>query len=190
MFKTALLTSLVAVTSAVFLNEGPSDRQSLVNGYRNWKLATTKPQDMSPAMMLSCIGPTKWDSPPNPHAPRIFVVFVNRAGEKAMLAKGRVEFPDGTVIVKEKYKRSSITGSPDYRHIEHDATKLKGKGPELMTVMAKRNGKWEYFALDPKGKVIEGDTEYCASCHKGNAENDHVFRPYVEGAATAPRVWR
>jgi hypothetical protein len=131
---------------------------------------------MTPALMLSCIGPSKWDQSPNPHISRIFEVYVNKIGEKAMFTKGKGNFPVGTVIVKEKRPRSD--------------DKSKVLPLELATVMVKRGAdKWEYFALDAKGRIQKGDTGYCADCHLDNKENDYVWRNYIPGASQIPRKW-
>lgn len=190
----ALLLVFVGIFSVLATAQGGDERERRVSDYRNWPMVTATPVDMSPSMALSCIGPSKWDSAPNPHVPRVFLVFVNRVGEKAMRQKGRTVFPDGTVIVKEKHARQRFV---DPAHmgafsppVKVDVQTLRKLKPELVTVMEKIKGKWRYFALGPDGKVIAGDTAYCGSCHEGNKRNDFVFRNYVPGAELAPFEFR
>jgi len=180
--------TVVAFSSLAF---HPADkRQGLFINYRSWTKATERPQDMSPSMALSCVGPRKWDTNGNPHWPKVFVVYVNKAGEKAMKQKGSTKFPDGTVIVKEKYPRPPIFGGkePDLRPV--DTQKLLKQKPELLTVMVKADGKWDYFAVGADGKVQDGDSSKCRSCHEYMKENDYAFRPYFEGAAAPTGPWR
>lgn len=180
---------LLALGSTATLLPTAGDQTALIKGYRGWKLATTKPQDMTPQLALSCAMQSKWNSPPNPHVPRVFVVYVNKAGEKAMLDTRAKSYPDDTVIVKEKYIRSQVSRKDEPYSTSVDPAKLKKAKPELVTVMVKRDGKWEYFAIGNDGKLIKGDTKHCQSCHLANKENDFVFRPYVTGAAQ-PRYRR
>lgn len=181
---------LLLVTGTLIVGfTNPNDPMAQVKGYRKWHRVTENPVDMSPRIALSCIGPTTWDQSPNPHVPKVFLVYVNKIGQKAMEAKGIPNFPDGTVIVKEKYSRNVPIDEP-FGRSQEDTKALLKKRPELCTVMAKTDGKWQYFALDSNGKLMEGDTKYCAKCHEVNSKNDFVFRPYVPEAALAPRVWR
>jgi len=135
-------------------------------GYQKWKLVTPTPLDMSPALALLCRSALVTEVE-NPHNPRVFRVFVNKAGEKAMMKRGRGNFPDGTVIVKEKYPRKS---------------KLDPKSFELATIMLKMDGVWHYSMIGPDRKPTRADEQVCMKCHRVNKKNDYVFRPYVKGA--------
>ena len=87
-----------------------------------------------------------------------------------MLEQSNPNFPEGSVIVKEK---------------------LPGKAsqePELLTVMIKRakgfnptSGDWEYMVVDGTGTTVQarGKLENCQSCHTGNSRTDYVFRSYL-----------
>jgi len=180
--QTALLlvvfgSGLVAAT--VGTRETEDARLKLVKDYRKWNLVTASPEDMSPAMVTSCTGPAQWDRDPNPHFPRVFLVFVNQVGKKAMLKQGKTHFPDGTVIVKEKHPRDPGGKKEAWTSLNLMTEDLLKSTPELVTVMAKRKGKWEYFAVDSSGKIMDGDVAYCGKCHEAKRENDYVFRPYV-----------
>ena len=158
-----------------------------LRSYRTWSLVTPDPIDMTPAIMVSCIGPSSWDSDPkNPHSPRIFRVFVNGKGRSEMRkahgpeARGSVpRFPVGTMIVKEKFAKTQTEGDL--------GMKLKpGVKPELLTAMVKRekgfdssNGDWEYLVLDGAMKRSErNEIRHCQSCHQSRKDRDYVFGAY------------
>ncbi|MBS1714441.1 MAG: cytochrome P460 family protein [Armatimonadetes bacterium] len=158
---------------------GSEARLDAIKGYRSWKQATTGPQDMTPAMALSCVGPRPQDQSPNPHNRKVFMVYVNAAGAKVMMDRGKKTFPDGTVIVKEKYDRKALERKDAAMWDPVDTSKVKGLKPELLTVMAKKNGRWTYYAVDAAGKVMNGDVSACIKCHDTVKGEDYVFRPYV-----------
>lgn len=158
-----------------------------IKDYRNWHRATTNPMDMSPIMAMSCVGPPPWqNSAANPHSRKIFLVYVNSIGKAAMMKKGMSVFPNGTVIVKEKFDRGEDKRKPYYEWKSVSGQQIKkivaGK-PELLTVMYKEKGVWNYFAVSEDGKELKGDTAYCGKCHNTAKEQDFVFRSeYVPGA--------
>ena len=87
------------------------------------------------------------------------------------------KFPEGTVLVKEKY--AAVTGGE----------------PELMTIMIKREkgfnpkgGDWEYAVADGKGTAIRerGKIAECQSCHASRKKQDFVFRTYRPGGPKNP----
>lgn len=182
--KAALLVGLAVLIGSVLVGLAPV-RPPDIQNYRSWSLATDRPEDMSPRLMLSCVGPRKWDSSPNPHIPRVFLVYVNPIGAKAMKAKNKVAFPDGTVIVKEKYPRIASLDAA----VRLDIKQVQNGKPELLTVMAKNGGKWTYWAYGQDGKLMEGDSIYCQKCHESAKDADFVFRPYVPGAPSIPGGW-
>lgn len=108
--------------------------------------------------------------------PKVFDVYVNEVGRKAMLRLDDGGFPVGTVIVKRKFDRSALAPAPT-----RDAQrKLKpGAKPELLTIMHKTQSGWTYSAANGNGKPLGGDTQYCATCHQTAKDADFVFRPYV-----------
>lgn len=161
-----------------------SDR---IKNYRSWHQATRTPVDMTPRMAMSCVGPPPWqNSAANPHSRKIFLVYVNPIGKAAMMTKGKSVFPNGTVIVKEKFDRGVDPDSRPYDlHSVSDrqVKKIVAGKPELLTVMYKEKGVWNYFAVSADGKELKGDTAYCGKCHDTAKEQDFVFRSeYVPGA--------
>lgn len=107
-----------------------------------------------------------------PHRQRSYLVYVNSVGKMAMLAKGSLTYPVGTIIVKEKFRMVS------------------GKGPlpkpELLTVMIKGkagsspgSGDWTFLVANPDGSVVESRVYHCIGCHK--EQKGWVFRRYPVG---------
>lgn len=132
-------------------------REAQVKGYRSWKRVTSNGVDMSPAIAVSCVGPRTWDQHPNPHVAKVFLVYVNKAGQSAMSKVGKTQFPDGTVIVKEKYTRPPVWGENAPLVVATGYKALQKSRPELLTVMAKKDGEWDFYAVGADGKVLEGD---------------------------------
>jgi Cytochrome P460 len=102
------------------------------------------------------------------HAGNWCHIYVNEAGLKTMQS-GEGEYPEGTVIVKQKY---------------HDATL---KDIELHTVMKKmrpgydpEHGDWEYAVIsgNAKKEYSRGRTDTCITCHAAYAKTDYVTRLY------------
>lgn len=93
-------------------------------------------------------------------------VYVNPVGHPAFISEGPTEFPEGSVIVREK-----ISGKQPLT-------------PELLTVMVKRGknfnpagSDWEYMVLDGAGSLVlsRGKLGACNSCHSRKKEADFVF---------------
>jgi Cytochrome P460 len=143
-----------------------------IAGYRNWSKVNPEPLRMADRTAFLCAAPAAVPpaDPKNPHTNKYITVYVNDLGRKAMLEQKSPDFPEGSVIVKEKLSERS---SP---------------APELLTVMIKRgqgfnpaSGDWEYMALDGTGTRVlaEGKLENCQSCHSAKPETDYVFRTYL-----------
>lgn len=150
------------------------DAGSAVRDYRSWTLVTAQPVDMAPAIAMSCVGPGPITrDPKNPHTSAVFQVWVNQKGKSAMLAKTPKPFPVGSIIVKEKFERSSA------RFDEKTV-------PDLLTVMIKRekgfdpdNGDWQYATTKSARQQLNFERlGYCADCHRHQKTTDYVFRAY------------
>ena len=94
-------------------------------------------------------------------------VYVNPVGHPAFISERPTEFPEGSVIVREK-----ISGKEPLT-------------PELLTAMVKRakgfnpaSNDWEYMVLDGAGASVlsRGKLDSCDSCHSKQRETDFVFR--------------
>lgn len=165
-----------------------------LKAYRSWTCVTPQAVDMAPAIAMSCVGPASWDADPkNPHLRKRFKVWVNPVGRATMAkptmrevkpgewAPVPVNFPEGTVIVKEKYDAMLEWQKPGAQKVRPLPIK-----PELLTIMLKgkpgskpRTGDWTYLVADAQLKKIDLSQETrCASCHAAKATTDYIFRGY------------
>ncbi|MEI8281515.1 MAG: cytochrome P460 family protein [Armatimonadota bacterium] len=151
--------------------KGPPTTLQLVSGYTEWTKANNVPVRLSSYLDGLCVALPQKEidalHAANPHLDRFIQVYVNSAGEKAMMKNGT--FPVGSVIVKEK-------------HDGEDGAIL------LSTVMIKREkgynpkcGDWQFAAIDGFTTKItaDGKLESCMSCHMQRSEQDFVFRSYI-----------
>ena len=141
--------------------------------HNTWIQVNAEPYRMSPAVAAMC-APVVLSEPMssrNPHAAAFITVYVNKVGREAMFAQQAERFPEGSIIVKEKFK------SPDDRK------------PLLYTIMRKRNagynpkvGDWEFSVVGADGTQLQsvGKLEKCQGCHVSKSESDFVYRPYVK----------
>jgi hypothetical protein len=146
---------------------------SAISGYKSWVRVNPKPLKLPAALNVLCAAPApagRIDASNNPHRQKYFTVYVNEVGQQAMTGQATPQFPQGSIIVKEKLPDENATA------------------PELLTVMIKReagfnpqNGDWEYLVFNGTATKIEGrgKLESCQSCHAMNKATDYVFRSYL-----------
>lgn len=174
-------TTLPAVCTAAWQQPKPvenvaataqTSQQTVFAAYRTWRRINPKPVMMDVQAAMRCAGPTPEQAKrtaDSPHFPKYITVYVNRAGQDAMLHERILHFPTRTVIVKEK------------RNLPDDKT------PELMTVMMKQpvgydpaHGDWEYAVMNTHGKIeAQGKLAKCQNCHDQQKNVDYVFKGYV-----------
>ena len=141
-----------------------------------WTQVNVDPYYISAAVDTLCRAPTRGDyeseRKQNPHAATYITVYVNNAGREAMFSKEPRQFPEGSVIIKEKMGNSA-----------------EGRVPLLYTLMIKRGpgynpevGDWEFSVASGDGARIEasGKLENCQKCHVAKPDSDFVFRPYLK----------
>lgn len=174
--------SLVAGTWALQQTYKPNLKDA-IKGYQKWEKVTVKPVDMAPSLALSCAGPRQWNQSPNPHVKYVFHVYVNKTGLNAFKKPGETTFPEGSIIVKEKYDSGRKADVMDISPVD-----ITGKKPVLLTVMRKGKkgsspdtGDWEFMSAT--GDLKKTDTlekAKCVSCHvKYATKGDLVFRDYA-----------
>ena len=151
----------------------PDNSVKEIAGYRAWFKVNRTPQVMEARTALDCAAPTaglRIYGADNPHHDKFITVYVNEIGRPAMMEQAKPNFPEGSVIVKEKLPDKS------------------SQTPELLTVMIKRgkgfnneSGDWEYMVVDGNGTKVEaqGKLEKCQGCHQANPQKDYVFRTYL-----------
>jgi Cytochrome P460 len=140
--------------------------------YRKWTLVNPVPVKMERAVAQLCAAAAA--IPRNPHQDKFISVYVNETGRRAMMLQLVPEFPQGSMIVKEKLSTSD------------------SQSPELLTAMIKRekgynpqSGDWEYLVLDGTARKItrRGKLASCSSCHLGYEKTDYVTRTYLSDEA-------
>jgi hypothetical protein len=145
----------------------------LIVGYQQWTRVNPKPAVLPSQIAIQCARPTFQQQEieeNNPHRDKFVVVYVNDIGKDAMMKEKKPKFPEGSIIVKEKY--------PAVDHV----------APELLTVMRKReagynqkNGDWEYMVFDGAATkvLVRGKLEPCQGCHLMHEQTDFVSRNYL-----------
>jgi hypothetical protein len=171
-----LVAGIVLVALAVRRTEGAKDEfrfdAAKLKDRTTWIQVNAEPYQM-PAAVAALCAPVVLSAPAgqNPHVSAYITVYVNKVGREAMFAKQAQRFPEGSIIVKEKYS------TPEDRK------------PLLYTIMRKRGtgynpkvGDWEFSIVGSNGTQVQasGKLENCQSCHLGKSEADFVFRPYVK----------
>ena len=147
-----------------------------ITGYRSWRKATPVPALYDAQVAAMCAPSTQQPVARGPHTDKFILVYVNETGRQALLQQRTPDFPEGSIVVKEKLPDAS------------------GRSPELLTVMLKRgkgfnpaSGDWEFAVLDgAANRVLEqGKLENCAACHNTKKEVGFVFRSYLTPDAKA-----
>ena len=169
--------TLLVVLLAVRRSEGAKDEfrfdAATLKDRTTWIQVNAELYQMSPPVAAMCapaalLDPRRKD----PHSASYITVYVNKVGREAMFAKQPQKFPQGSVIVKEKFRTPS-----------------EDRKPLLYTIMRKREvgynpklGDWEFSVVGPDGTQLQeiGRLENCESCHKGQSHSDFVYRPYVK----------
>lgn len=177
-FVAALILLGLALTFArspssanVKITDDPNS--NVISGYKSWTRINPKPLMLPAALSILCAAPSatgRIDASSNPHRQKYFTVYVNDVGQQAMTGQAKPQFPQGSIIVKEKLPDETASA------------------PELLTVMIKReagfnpqSGDWEYLVFDGTATKIaaRGKLESCQSCHAANKATDYVFRSYL-----------
>jgi len=139
-----------------------------------WNRVNDEPYYLTQNLAIQCAAPTAADykrqRENNPHKSAFITVYVNNDGKDAMFTQQSPRFPQGSVIVKEKFE--SKDGKPVLYTIMRK--REAGYNPEL--------GDWEFSVVGANGTEVlaKGKLENCQSCHVGEGTSDFVFRDYVK----------
>ena len=176
-FFTALVAGGLCASTVA---EGPAIDLGGLTPSEGWVRINARPFRISAAVEILCrrVQPNEIEHAraQNPHATAYVTVYVNRAGADSMSA-AHPEFPEGSVIVKQKYYSEEPPASID--------------GASLYTVMIKRGagynpsvGDWEFAVVAGDGKRVEsrGKLSACMACHESQPRTDYVYRTYREMA--------
>ena len=161
------LTSLSNSARAV----GPTDSTNEIEGYRTWARVNSNPYLMNARAATACAPSMPLPAgAKNPHQDKFVTVYVNDIGRQAMLEMKSPNFPEGSIIVKEKLDLPA------------------SEAPELLTVMLKRgkgynpdSGDWEFMVTDGAGTTVRarGKLDNCQTCHMSRPKTDYIFRTYL-----------
>lgn len=177
-----------------------ADKQELpaidISDYKSWTKVTKEPHLTNGQMIMSCI---PVPIPDDPHSPKptltvppndkgtevIFEselgkqelyryayihIYVNEIGEPSLLKDAKPNFPEGSIIVKERH------------------SSWESKTADYITVMRKlpagtkpETGDWQYlvYAQDAKTELIKHNLPDCMSCHAQWKDTDYVSREYL-----------
>lgn len=94
----------------------------------------------------------------------LYVVTYHNAKVTQAMKRHTLPLPNGSIIVKENRPQPTAK-------------------PVVLTVMAKRNGRWYWLDVTPSGEVAEIDGKAlqgthvpsCQTCHARRSSNDDVF---------------
>ncbi|MBA3767066.1 MAG: hypothetical protein H0W99_08785, partial [Acidobacteria bacterium] len=100
-------------------SDEPEQVLTRLSKYKTWTLVNPSPVNMEPAVAALC-APPALPLPASPHRNKFISVYVNDVGQRAMMTRLHPEFPQGSLIVKEKLSNRD------------------SQAPELLTAMFKR----------------------------------------------------
>jgi len=180
-------TFLCVFTFSTFADD--QEIASIVKSYESkLEKLTPKPILVNSGIFVLCRLPSLKDlkkvrdKENGPHFSTYISIYVDKE-EAAALKNKSAKLPVGTVIVKKKSKA--------VKHKTLDGT-ISGK--EGLGGMIKRdagydlkNGDWEYFYQDKKGKLSTGKLKNCIECHQKAKQTDYVFRAWKDYIETAEK---
>ena len=173
LFVSMAVLSSKPSSSAVVMRSDEGVANKIIAGYKQWTQVNAEPHAVLSRLSLQCSRPTAAQisiEKQNPHLDKFVVVFVNGIGKAAMMEQKLPNFPEGSVIVKEKLQTKDSLS------------------PELLTVMRKRGpgydpqrGNWEYMVFDGAGQSLQasGKLEKCQASPLSEKATDYVSRIYL-----------
>lgn len=147
--------------------------------YTGWSTLTEKPVHTNMRAMLDCRAPrpfrlnadgTSPESVDSPHHIPALRYFASKEFAPAVI-EGKSPYPVGTTIVKEKLSNP------------------EAEKPFAVAAMIKRekgydpdHGDWEYVytTLGENPETQRGKISSCIACHRIKAEQDYLYRTYLE----------
>lgn len=173
LFVSIVVSSSKPSSSEVVMRSDEGVANKIIAGYKQWTQVNAEPHAVVSRLAILCGRPTAAQisiEEQNPHLDKFVVVFVNGIGKAAMMEQKLPNFPEGSVIVKEKLPTKD------------------SMSPELLTVMRKREpgydpdkGNWEYMVFDGAGQTLQasGKLENCQGCHIQHRATDYISRIYL-----------
>lgn len=164
-----------AVTNPNVRPTEASEAKDIVQEYIQWKPLFETARNVSMELMTLCRLMTKQEEAylGSEHGQRFVQVYANPIAAPAITVVGKRVFPEGSVIVKEKWDR-------DPRLALNDKN-LRPIGQGIMVKRGKSfnaaSGDWEYMYVDETGTITRDQTQlqHCIACHSANQTGDSIF---------------
>lgn len=140
----------------------PITAEEVIAKYATFQRVTPRQFYVNPALSALCRGPSPDEIAEarikhGIHAVTAIHVFMNDAAEAAFV-KASGDYPEGSVVVKEKWGGLGIGGMIK-RHAGYDPL----------------NGNWEYLYFEKGSPLQSGKIQSCGNCHSTTRKTDHVF---------------
>jgi Cytochrome P460 len=105
----------------------------------------------------------------NPHRNKFVHIYVSPGEETAMRTPSGI-FPEGTVVLKEKFSDATGTNTEQFTGM---VKREPGYNPEC--------GDWEFFVLpgDASGISERGKIQNCMECHEEYKNDDFIAKSYM-----------
>jgi hypothetical protein len=175
----AACESPLASLTATPANEDAAEK--IVREYSGWTKMFDEARAIAMGLMVMCRMMTDEEQAfvNSEHGQAYVQVYANPTGAATMQQQGARVFPEGSVIVKEKWGIEA--GNPN----DDSSAKRTGLG-----IMVKREkdfnaqvGDWEYLYMDEAGTIHRDQKklQHCIACHSGIQERDSIFYPEAPG---------
>jgi Cytochrome P460 len=148
--------------------------EEIARNYSRLRLMTPVPVTVDPIVAASCVGPLPVEQRRNlygPHSDAVVNMYMNDLAADAFISRERspgkpLEFPAGSVIVKEKLADFQGVGGMIKRSPGYDSA----------------HNDWEYFYFDDPAKMEKGPITTCVQCHSRVDQRDYVFGSWYQPA--------
>ena len=152
----SFVAALVAVMIAGCVSDAGATSASAFQGYTSWTKMNKQPITGDATGVLGSA---------HEGARGFREVFINDVGKNAGSGGS---YSQGTLIVKESYKKASSGGKGDLTGLTIMVKREAGYDPE--------NGDWEYLNATSALKIrAQGKLGGCINCHAAAFDSDYVF---------------
>jgi hypothetical protein len=187
MFKCLMIgIGLALIAAACTVPSAPTGSTSedspaseILASYSSWEHLFELPRNVSMELMLLCRMVTGDEQAflESEHAQFSIQLYANPAALNTIKLEGARTFPEGSVIVKEKWAEAA--------NRTNTAAAIEPAGLGIMVKRAAgfdaQGGDWQYLYVDEKGEVTldQAQLQHCRACHMASLERDAVFYPSV-----------
>lgn len=183
-FLALMVLTAACATPLVTPPAGQSDgdaAETIVREYTGWTRMFDEARSIAMNLMVMCRLLTEQEQAfvNSEHGQAYVQVYANPVGAPAMQLRGSRAFPEGSVIVKEKFEMQE--------YLTENRTGVKPTGLGIMVKREKGYSEqardWEYLYVDQAGAIHrdQKQLEQCIACHNGIQERDSIFYPEAPG---------